>query len=205
MLSANWLRGLALTCGLLGAVVAVSPPATAATFVIVNNDGAGEGFNDTTAAAPVGGNPGTTLGAQRLNAFQAAADVWGALLVSNVTIRVAANFDPLSCTATSGTLGSAGPTFVYRDFSGAPQASTFYWSALANALAGTDLNTTRLPTTATIAGIQVQIPVDTTSDHVHRSASPRAKAPDGDGQSVGGRSRIRVVAVGADYTVPAGV
>nr|HMT20896.1 FG-GAP-like repeat-containing protein [Promineifilum sp.] len=119
--------------------------------MIVNNDGAGEGFNDTTAAAPVGGNPGTTLGAQRLNAFQAAADVWGALLVSNVTIRVAANFDPLSCTATSGTLGSAGPTFVYRDFSGAPQASTFYWSALANALAGTDLNTSADDISATFS------------------------------------------------------
>jgi hypothetical protein len=35
---------------------------TAATIVIVNNDGAGEGFNDPTPVAPVGGNPGVTLG-----------------------------------------------------------------------------------------------------------------------------------------------
>ena len=47
------------------------------TFTIVNNDGAGEGFNDTTPVAPIGGNPGTTLGQQRLNVFQAAANVWG--------------------------------------------------------------------------------------------------------------------------------
>src|SRR5262249_60190992 len=30
----------------------------AATITIINNDGAGEGFNDPTPAAPVGGNPG---------------------------------------------------------------------------------------------------------------------------------------------------
>jgi len=35
-----------------------------ATIVIINLDGPGEGFNDATPAAPVGGNPGTTIGAQ---------------------------------------------------------------------------------------------------------------------------------------------
>ena len=68
--------------------MAASPAVQAATFTIVNNDGAGEGFNDPTAAAPVGGNTGTTIGAQRLIAFQAAADIWGGLLSSAVTIRV---------------------------------------------------------------------------------------------------------------------
>jgi hypothetical protein len=58
----------------------------AATITIVNGDPAGVGFNDTTVVAPVGGNTGTTLGAQRLIAFQAAADKWGATLTSTVTI-----------------------------------------------------------------------------------------------------------------------
>ena len=62
--------------------------AQAATFVVINSDSPGVGFNDTTPAAPVGGNPGTTISAQRLNAFQFAANIWGALVVSNVTIQV---------------------------------------------------------------------------------------------------------------------
>src|SRR5262245_44549568 len=70
-------------------IVAV-PPAAAATIVIVNNDGAGEGFNDPTPVSPVGGNPGTTRGAQRLFIFQHAASIWGAILPSTVTIRVLA-------------------------------------------------------------------------------------------------------------------
>ena len=73
----------------------------AATVVIQNVDGAGEGFNDPTPAAPVGGNPGTTLGAQRLNAFTFAANLWGAALQSSVTILVQAKMDPQTCTATS--------------------------------------------------------------------------------------------------------
>jgi hypothetical protein len=47
----------------------------ATTITIVNQDGVNEGFNDPTPAAPVGGNPGTTVGAQRLFVFQHAADI----------------------------------------------------------------------------------------------------------------------------------
>ena len=47
--------------------------ANAATIIIENNDGPGEGFNDPTPAAPVGGNLGATLGTQRLIAFAHAA------------------------------------------------------------------------------------------------------------------------------------
>ena len=112
----------------------------AATLVIQNGNAAGVGFNDPTPAAPVGGNPGTTLGQQRLNAFQAAANVWGATLNSNVTIVVFATMEPLSCTATSAVLGSAGPRSVWRDFTGAPFAATWYHSALANARFGADLD-----------------------------------------------------------------
>ena len=80
--------------------------------------------------APVGGNPGTTLGAQRLYIFQYAADIWSALLPSGVTIVVRAQFAAQTCTATSATLGSAGTTTIHRDFSGAPFAGTWYNQAL---------------------------------------------------------------------------
>ncbi len=133
-------RILALVRRLLPAfslVLALST-AQAATIVIVNNDSAGEGFNDPTPATPVGGNPGTTVGQQRLNVFQYAASIWGAILPSAVTIRVGATFDPLTCTASSAVLGSCGPNQIFRDFPGAPLASTWYVSAEADKLAGSD-------------------------------------------------------------------
>ena len=89
----------------------------AATITIINLDGPGEGFNDPSPRSAVGGNPGTTLGAQRLNVFRHAADIWGGILSSPVEIRVEAVFDPLFCTVTSAVLGSAGPNTVEKDFS----------------------------------------------------------------------------------------
>jgi hypothetical protein len=115
------------------------PGADAATLIINNLDGPGEGFKDPTPVAPVGGNPGTTLGQQRLNVFQRAADIWGSAIDSDVPIRIQATLDPLSCNASSAVLGSAGPIEVVRNFSNAPQSSTWYHIALANALAGVDL------------------------------------------------------------------
>ena len=107
-----------ILAGLMLVLLAVGP-AAAATITIVNVDGAGEGFNDPTPAAPVGGNPGTTVGAQRLNVFQHAANIWGGLLTSPVQIFVNAQFNPLTCTPTQAVLGSAGTTFIFRDFTGA--------------------------------------------------------------------------------------
>ena len=112
----------------------------AANISIVNGDGAGEGFNDPAGRSPVTGNPGVTLGAQRLNVFQAAAAVWGEALKSTVTIQVLSKFDPLFCDPGSAVLGSAGPTTAHRDFAGAPVASTFYVAATANSRTGGDLN-----------------------------------------------------------------
>ena len=112
----------------------------AAAIVIQNNDGAGEGFNDPTVVAPVGGNWGTTLGEQRLIAFTYAANIWAACLQSSVTITVRAQMDPLTCTPTSAVLGSAGAVSVHRDFAGAPLPGTWYNQALANSLAGIDLS-----------------------------------------------------------------
>ena len=126
----------------LAAVLALAAlPAGAATVVIINNDGAGEGFNDPRTPDPTWGCPdGMTLGQCRLNAFQAAADRWGELLQSNVEILVAAQMNPMTCSGGGAVLGSSGTTTVLRDFPGAPYPGTWYHSALADALAGVDVN-----------------------------------------------------------------
>lgn len=125
---------------LLAALLFLAPFAIqgAATITIVNGDPAGVGFNDPTAVAPVGGNTGTTLGQQRLNAFQAAANKWGATLTSSVTIRVLATWEALTCTATGAVLGSAGATEIFRDFTGAPQAGAWFGKAETAKLTGVD-------------------------------------------------------------------
>ena len=111
------LFALILTLGIF------SPAFGAATIVIANTvDAAGVGFNDTTVVAPVGGNPGTTLGQQRLNAFQEAANIWGATLTGTPTITIKAQWTALTCTTTSAVLGSAGSIQVFRDFQNAPFA-----------------------------------------------------------------------------------
>jgi hypothetical protein len=114
--------------------------ASAATITIINLDSAGVGLNDTTPATPVGGNTGTTKGAQALQTFELAASIWAGLLDSSVEIKVGASFAALSCTAFSGTLGSAGPETVHQDFLNAPLPSTWYVQGLANSLAGSDLD-----------------------------------------------------------------
>ena len=144
MNSSMILRGRKLFfCLILAGTVAVLPLTghSAATITIVNGDGAGEGFNDPTVVLPVGGNPGTTLGAQRINAFQYAANIWGAKITSVPAININASFDTLTCTTTSAVLGSAGTVSVWRDFTGAPISNTWYNGALANALYGSDLDT----------------------------------------------------------------
>ena len=114
----------------------------AATFVIQNNDGAGEGFNDPNPpvhANQKGNNPGTTLGELRLNLFQAAADRWGELLNSDVSITVGAQFNDLFCEQFGGLLGSAGASGSNANF-GAGEANTAYPIALAESLSGSNQN-----------------------------------------------------------------
>ena len=134
----NRLISVVLVCiGLLLPVVGQG-----AEIVIINNDGPGEGFNDPTPRAAVGGNTGTTLGEQRLFAFEFAADLLGDKLVSTVSIEVSAEFNPLDCDTNSATLGQAGAQSIvdYEDNPPAgAQANTFYPVALGNALSGTDL------------------------------------------------------------------
>jgi hypothetical protein len=116
-----------------------------ATITIINNNAPGVGFNDPTPVAPVGGNPGTTLGEQRLNAVRYAAGLWGQTLDSNVEILVRAQFVALACNATGAVLASAGPITVSRDFLGIPPypgrefPGTWYHAALANKRQGADL------------------------------------------------------------------
>ena len=111
-----------------------------AQIIIVNVDGPNEGFNDPTPRTPLGGNAGTTVGQQRLIAFQYAADLWGQTLDSSVPIRIRAAFNPLTCTLTTATLGSAGPIYVWKNYPNAPLQEVFYHEALANKLAREDLN-----------------------------------------------------------------
>ena len=69
-------------------------------------------------------------------AFQAAVDVWASTLKSKVPILINAHFKNLG---DPRILGSAGPTTFVRDFANAPKPSTFYPIALANKLAGVDV------------------------------------------------------------------
>lgn len=128
-------KALALFVALLVPVAAFAN----ATIVIVNNDPPGVGFNDPTPATPVGGNPGTTLGQQRINAFYFAASIWGAHIDSSVPIRVRANFGPLGCNATSATLGSAGARSIWANTQNIREVDTWYHVALANKQAGVDV------------------------------------------------------------------
>jgi hypothetical protein len=123
----------------------------AASIVIQNNDGAGEGFNDPNPpvhANQKGNNPGTTLGEMRLNVFQAAADRWGELLNSNITITIDAQFNALFCSEFSGALGSAGSNGSANNF-GAGLADTAYPIALAESLKDADINGGSVEITAT--------------------------------------------------------
>ena len=138
---AHRLAALALACG----AVASGSSQAAATITIVNANEPGVGFNDPTPATPVGGNTGTTLGAQRLIAFQRAADIWGASLNSDVPVRVDAAFEPLECDATGAVLGAAGAYEIYSDFPNAPRTTTWYPSALASKLAGFDVTLGQAP------------------------------------------------------------
>lgn len=68
--------------------------------------------------------------------FQFATDIWSTIVKSKVTITVDACWAPLP----TGVLGAAGAVSFWRDFPGAPQSSTWYPSAVANALAEADLD-----------------------------------------------------------------
>lgn len=99
-------------------------------------------WNDPAAAAPVGGNPGTTLGQQRRNALLHAAERLSAQVHSPVPIRVRACWKSQGGTATRATLASASPTYIARGdtaFSAPwlPLRNTWYTIAATARLGGT--------------------------------------------------------------------
>lgn len=119
-------------------------------IIVVNGNLPGVGFNDTTPAAPIGGNTGTTMGEQRMNVFLHAADLWTAVLNPKVDIYVWARFVPLG----TNVLGSAGPITVESEFPGAEYPDLWYHQALANHLKGVDNephDPTYVPTAADLA------------------------------------------------------
>jgi hypothetical protein len=119
--------------------LAASSASASVTVNIQNNDAAGVGFNDPTPVAPIGGNNGTTLGQQRMNAFQFAANIWGATLNSGPSITIRANWTGLTCTTDSAVLAQTGTLTIHTGFSnGLP--GVWYGAALANALSGSDRN-----------------------------------------------------------------
>jgi hypothetical protein len=131
-----WRRTIAALALSLG----LAAGSEAATITIINLDSPGEGFNDPTPAASVGGNPGTTIGAQRLYVFNYAAGIWGGILPSSVEIKVNAKFDPQTCDASGAVLGATSAGSSHRNFTNAPFADTWYQQSLANRLAEFDLN-----------------------------------------------------------------
>ncbi len=71
-------------------------------------------------------------------AFQYAVDILETEITSSVTIELIANWTPLA----PGVLGSAGSFYRTANFPSAPLSNTWYFAALANALAGFDLQVT---------------------------------------------------------------
>jgi hypothetical protein len=69
-------------------------------------------------------------------AFQEAVDIWSTLIVSDVPIRVNATWQPLG----QGVLGSAIWGTVHANFPGAQRVNTWYPAALAEKMAGVELN-----------------------------------------------------------------
>lgn len=113
-----------------------------AVFVIRSVDDPGEGFNDPTPVAPVGGNRGATLGEQRQIAVQYAADLWGAVLDSTVEIVIQADFAELGCEADAGAvLASAAPAVAASGLTSSWSDPTLvYPSALADRLQEADVD-----------------------------------------------------------------
>ena len=123
---------LGATLVLFAAALWILWPATvlAAPFVINYGDGPNEGFND-----PV-------RGPARKAALEYAAQMWSDALGGRIPIQVDATMDPLGGGSASATLSLTSPTSIHSDFNGAPEPGTWYVAALANQLAGRDLDLT---------------------------------------------------------------
>ncbi len=102
----------------------------------------GAPWNDSTPATPTGGNPGTTLGQQRRNAMQRAAELLAAQIKTPAPIRIRACWRDLESSATRAVLAQAGPTNltlhdVDQPAPWLPNRYSWYAIAAASRLAGT--------------------------------------------------------------------
>ena len=120
------------------AVLGPRPAEAKSTFQVNNRDAQGSGFNDPTPASPVPGNPATTVGAQRLAAFNEAARIWAAALDSRVTVVIDAQFGPLACDGGRITLGQAQPAGLEANRTGLPP-NIYFPEPLADRIAEVDL------------------------------------------------------------------
>ncbi|VAW98120.1 hypothetical protein MNBD_GAMMA22-1181 [hydrothermal vent metagenome] len=106
-------------------------------FTLTTNDAANSGFNDPTPFTAIGGNNATTLGQARLNALQYAANQLSKKINSTVNIDLIVSFRSLG----QGVLAQTGTGGYHHNFNGALLRDTYYHSALANKLAGMEINT----------------------------------------------------------------
>ncbi len=94
-------------------------------------------WNDTTPASPVGGNPGTTLGQQRRNALQYAADLLAQQLSNPISVTVHACWEHLGGDSNSATLAHAGPANLLLGDTSSPLpwlSEHYTWYAAAEAM-----------------------------------------------------------------------
>ena len=134
----SWMNRIGI--GLLVTSSLAAPGFAAAHLQTVVLDPAESGFNDTSVWAPSGGNPATTLGEARLKALEFALSIWSETLESDVPIWVGARFASMGGSGTDGAMGAGGAARWFKDFAGAPRANTWYPAALADKLAGSDLD-----------------------------------------------------------------
>jgi hypothetical protein len=126
---------------LLICAVLLAPSSVLAHATVLIQIEQGDALADPTPASPTGGNTGTTLGEQRKLALDYAAQVWGERLDSDVPITVGVTFEPLPCSGAASVLGAAATTALFAGVSSGGANPAFYYpSALANKLAGRDLD-----------------------------------------------------------------
>ncbi|GAB3505545.1 hypothetical protein GCM10027442_08830 [Emticicia fontis] len=104
----------------------------------------GKNVRSTTKATFIVTYNGFSPAAQK--SFQLAVDIWSNLITSPVPIRINAIWHPIDSEGVSGTiLGQASPADFTRNFPGQQKASTWYPIALAEKIAGQELNSVNDP------------------------------------------------------------
>ncbi|MEO6064477.1 MAG: hypothetical protein ABIP49_01675, partial [Lysobacterales bacterium] len=122
----------------LTATLSDLPPGPVPIEIVFNdpaNDCGIAEWSNSAGRAPVAGNNGTTLGAQRQNAVNEAIRLIRSELKSDLPVRVQGCWKNLGV-GTSFTLAQAGPRDLARNYPWAPRGNTYYSSAAATKLGG---------------------------------------------------------------------